>query len=110
MTMKRVRVNPDDPRTFPKGRVNYDGLDRTTEADIARHKRQDDAEAMQEIARYARRVRKRLGLSRAEFARRIHVSADTVRNWERGISRPTGTAKALLKILDNAPETGLRTL
>ena len=59
------------------------------------------------MAKYARRVRKRLGLSQQEFARRISVSLETIRNWEQGKRRPTGAARALLKILDKAPETAL---
>ena len=58
--------------------------------------------------KYARRVRKRLGLSQREFARRINVSLDTIRNWEQGKRRPSGAARALLKVLDKAPETVLR--
>ena len=39
---------------------------------------------MQDAALFAQRVRKRLGLSQAEFSARIHVSLDTIRNWEQG--------------------------
>ena len=46
-------------------------LDSTTESDLALQQDQDDAEAMQDTARYARRIRKRLGLTQFEFARRI---------------------------------------
>lgn len=65
---------------------------------------------MQDAARFARRVRKRLGLTQLEFSERIDVSLDTIRNWEQGKRRPTGAAKALLKVLDKAPETALRIL
>jgi putative transcriptional regulator len=51
-----------------------------------------------------------LGFSQAEFAERIDVSLDTIRNWEQGKRRPTGAAKALLKILDKAPEAALAAL
>ncbi len=59
---------------------------------------------------YSRRVRKRLGFSQAKFAERIDVSLDTIRNWEQGKRRPTGAAKALLKVLDKAPEAALAAL
>lgn len=49
----------------------------------------------------------RLGLSQAEFSRRIEVSLETIRNWEQGKRCPTGIAKALLKVLDRAPEAAL---
>jgi putative transcriptional regulator len=85
-------------------------VDATTEADIARHKAADDADAMLDAAKFARRVRRRLGLSQAEFADRIDVSLDTIRNWEQGKRSPTGAAKALLKILDKAPGAALAAL
>ena len=52
---------------------------------------------MQDMARYARRVRRRLGLTQIEFARRIDVSHETIRNWEQGKRGPTGAARALLR-------------
>jgi len=78
--------------------------------DIARHIAEDEAEAMQDAAKYTRRIRSRLGLSQAEFSRRINVSLDTIRNWEQGKRSPTGAAKALLKVLDRAPEAALAAL
>ena len=70
----------------------------------------NDAEAMRDMARYARRVRKRLGLTQVEFARRIDVPHETIRNWEQGKRCPTGAARTLLRVLDKAPETALRVL
>ena len=110
MSATRIRIDPENPASFPAARVDYDVLDRTTEQDIAQQQQQDDAEAMQDMAKYARRVRKRLGLSQQEFARRINVSLETIRNWEQGKRRPTGAARALLKVLDKAPETALRAI
>ena len=85
-------------------------MDATTKADIAAQQREDEAEAMQDMTRYARRVRRRLGLSQVEMSRRIGVPPDTIRNWEQGKRGPTGAARALLRILDKAPETALRLL
>ena len=62
------------------------------------------------VAKFARRVRKRLGLSQAELSERIGVSLDTIRNWEQGKRSPTGAAKALLQVLDRAPEAALAAL
>ena len=110
MSTTRVRIDPDDPATLPEGRIDTAKVDGTTEADIALQEREDDAEAMQDAARYARRVRRRLGLSQTEFARRIHVPCETIRNWEQGKRCPTGAARALLRVLDQAPEAALRVL
>jgi putative transcriptional regulator len=85
-------------------------VDATTEEEIAAQKAADEAEAMLDAARFARRVRKRLGLSQAEFSQRIDVSLETIRNWEQGKRCPTGAAKALLKVLDKAPEAALAAL
>ena len=85
-------------------------LDGATEADLASQQRQEDAEAMRDMARFARRVRRRLGLTQVEFARRIDVFHETVRNWEQGKRGPTGAARTPLRILDKAPETALRVL
>ena len=102
-----MRIDRDNPRSLPPGRVDHAVLDATTEEDIAR---EDDAEAMQDMARFARRVRRRLGLTQVEFARRIDVPHETIRNWEQGKRGPTGAARALLRVLDKAPETALRVL
>ena len=85
-------------------------VDATTEEQIALHQREDDEEAMQDMARYARRVRRRLGLTQVELARRINEPQETIRNWEQGKRCPTGAARALLKVLDRAPEAALRVL
>ena len=114
MTTVRIHIDPaTDPvqsAGVPRGRTDAARVDATTEAQIAQHIAEDEAEAMQDAAQFARRVRQRLGLSQAEFSARIHVSLDTIRNWEQGKRSPTGAAKALLKILDKAPEVALAAL
>jgi putative transcriptional regulator len=110
--MKTVRMKIDlrGPRSNALGRIDARRVDATTETDIAAHEARDDADSMLDAARFARRVRRRLGFSQAEFAERIDVSLDTIRNWEQGKRRPTGAAKALLKVLDKAPEAALAAL
>ena len=110
MNETRLKIDLSDSDGFPRGRVDRDVLDATTEDDIARQEREDDAEAMRDMGRFARRVRRRLGLTQVEFAKRIDVSLETIRNWEQGKRGPTGAARALLRILDKAPETALRVL
>ena len=110
MSTTRIRIDPDDPSTFPEGRIDPARVDATTEAEIALQEREDKAEALQDMARYTRRVRRRMGLSQTELARRIDVSPETIRKWEQGKRCPTGAARALLRVLDKAPETALRVL
>jgi putative transcriptional regulator len=50
------------------------------------------------------KVRGKLGLSQAEFAAVLGVSADTLQNWEQGRRFPTGPAKVLLRIARKHPE------
>ena len=108
MSTTRVRIDPGDPSTLPEGKIDPAAVDAAGEAEIAMQQRED--EAMQDMARYARRVRRRLGLTQMEMARRIGVPPDTIRNWEQGKRGPTGAARALLRVLDGAPETALRVL
>ena len=110
MSRTRIRIDPGDPQSLPTGRVDHEMLDGTTERDLALQQRDDDTEAMQNMAKFARRVRKRLGFTQQEFARRIDVPQETIRNWEQGKRCPTGAARALLRVLDKAPETALLVL
>ena len=88
-------------------RTDWSRVDATTEEEIAAQIAEDDAEAMRDAAAYARRVRRRVGLSQVAFAQRIGVPVDTVRNWEQGKRLPRGPARALLRIIDRAPELAL---
>ena len=110
--MKTVRMTIDVHRPEPQtvGRIDPQRVDATTQADISVQKTADEADAMIDAAKFARRVRRRLGFSQAEFALRIDVSLDTIRNWEQGKRCPTGAAKSLLKVLDKAPEAALAAL
>ena len=105
----RVKLDPSNLR-LPKGRVDLRQLEHTSEQDISAQQREDDAAALQDSAKFARRVRKRLGLTQEEFSDRIEVPVNTIRNWEQGKRSPTGAAKALLRVLDKAPESALQAL
>ena len=54
MGTTRIRIEPDDPATFPEGRLDATKVDGTTEAEIRSQQREDDADAMQDAARYGR--------------------------------------------------------
>ena len=110
MKKHRMTIDPYSVSLAQIGRIDPDRVDATTETEIARQKTADDKEAMQDAARYARRIRKRLGLTQTEFSLRIGVSVDTIRNWEQGKRCPTGAARSLLKVLDKAPEASLSAL
>jgi putative transcriptional regulator len=61
-------------------------------------------------AAYAKGVRARTKLTQAEFASRIGVPIETVRNWEQGKRSPRGPARALLKVIDKAPQVAFAVL
>jgi putative transcriptional regulator len=61
-------------------------------------------------AAYARGVRARTKLTQSEFASRIGVPIETVRNWEQGKRSPRGPARALLKVIDKAPQVAFAVL
>ena len=110
MKKVRIKINPDSSLIKPKGRVDLHKLDATSEEDIARQQHEDDIDAMQDAARYTRKVRQKLGFTQSEFSNFINVPVDTIRNWEQGKRCPTGAARTLLKVLNNAPEAAREAL
>jgi putative transcriptional regulator len=90
--------------------VDWSRVDATTEEEVAAQIAEDEAEARRDAAAWARRVRRKVGLSQVAFAKRIGVPVETVRNWEQGKRTPQGPARALLRIIDRAPETALHAL
>lgn len=110
MKTVRMTIDPSVPGSLARGRIDPARVDATTERDIARHAAEDDALAMQDAGRFVRDVRKRLGLTQAEFSRRIGVPIDTIRNWEQGKRSPTGAARTLLRLLDKLPEAAMAVL
>jgi putative transcriptional regulator len=61
-------------------------------------------------AAFVRHVRARCGLTQAAFAEKIEVPIETVRNWEQGKRSPRGPARALLKVIDQAPQVAFAVL
>ncbi|WP_298254562.1 helix-turn-helix domain-containing protein [Bradyrhizobium sp.] len=52
-----------------------------------------------------RDLRRRACLTQMEFASRLGVPVETIRNWEQGKRVPRGPARALLAVIAHAPET-----
>ena len=69
-----------------------------------------DAPGQGRDAVYAKGIRARAKLTQAEFAARIGVPIETVRNWEQGKRSPRGPARALLKVIDRAPQVAFAVL
>ena len=49
-------------------------------------------------------ARLKTGLSQAQFAKVLHISARTLQEWEQGRRQPSGAAQALIQIANRHPE------
>jgi putative transcriptional regulator len=52
-----------------------------------------------------RDLRRRARLTQLEFAARLGVPVETIRNWEQGKRAPRGPARALLAVIAHSPDT-----
>lgn len=55
-------------------------------------------------------IRRKLGMSQAQFARSFGFALDAVQNWEQGRRRPEGAARAFLKVIEREPDAVRRAL
>jgi putative transcriptional regulator len=104
-TMMRVRLKAD-------GRIVEilpDGSERAIPSAAAGAKKMPVVDPAPDAA-YAKGIRARTKLTQAEFAARIGVPIETVRNWEQGKRSPRGPARALLKMHDRAPDLAFAVL
>jgi putative transcriptional regulator len=51
-----------------------------------------------------RNLRRRACLTQQEFAAKLGVPVETIRNWEQGKRMPRGPARALLTLIAQAPD------
>jgi putative transcriptional regulator len=104
-TMQRLRLKADgriveirDGREFPLAPTAF-----TVPATRPVAARSCTPEA--EGAPAVRDLRRRARLTQLEFASRLGVPVETIRNWEQGKRMPRGPARALLAVIAHAPET-----
>jgi putative transcriptional regulator len=71
-----------------------------TQAQLARARRVPNVRAL----------RRKLGLSQAEFAARFHLPLGTIRDWEQGAHRPDKAAQVLLTVIASDPDMVARAL
>ena len=50
-----------------------------------------------------KKIRKKTHLSQSVFAKLLNVSPSSIRQWEQGKRKPTGSTKVLLDLLDKEP-------
>ena len=109
--MLRVRLKADGRlvEILPDGSEQPISSDPRSIATAA-HNAARAADARFEDATYARNVRGQTGLTQTAFAARIGVPVETVRNWEQGKRSPRGPARALLRVIEGAPEAAFAVL
>jgi len=108
--MKRVRLATGDvfhqPRKRPHGgNPMRDPL--IASGVLARRNRRFRRRARDRQEFYpidVRRIRRKFGQTRGQFAEMIGISRETLRNWERGRRWPQGPARALLRIANADPD------
>lgn len=49
-------------------------------------------------------IRQQANLSQSQFAKAIGISVNTLKSWEQGQRKPSGSAKVLLSLLSKHPE------
>ncbi len=98
-----------------KPRIDRARIDATTEADIRRHMIEDGQDPARPLAGFAPVIpphvlRKRLGMTQAEFARALRIPLSTLRNWEQGRVLPDPAARSLLTIVARNPKAAFKAL
>jgi putative transcriptional regulator len=91
---------------------DWDRLNRMSDEEIVRAALDDpDAQPLsdEKLARGFRpkaltALRKRLGLSQAEFARQFMFNLRTLQDWEQGRRQPEGIARTYLRVIDRNPD------
>ncbi len=99
-----------------KGRINWELIKSHDEATIARLAAEERAALgikLEELHFHrpfnprppnVKAIRRRLGLSQSEFARRFRLSQRTIQQWEQGRSKPDQLARNLLRVIEWAPQ------
>jgi putative transcriptional regulator len=55
-------------------------------------------------------IRNKTGMSQQRFCATFGISLGTLRHWEQGLRTPRGTARILLKIVDNNPKAVIKAI
>jgi putative transcriptional regulator len=97
-----------------KGYFDREKFESLTDADIERMITEDadlapPTEALPPLLD-ARDIRRKLGLTQQQFAKRLGIPIATIRRWERDETPADPVLQALLRILDQIPEPALRAL
>jgi putative transcriptional regulator len=106
-----IRYKPGrDPK--PESRTDWERLNRMSDDEIERAALNDpDAQPLsdEKLARGFRpktltALRKRLGLSQAEFARQFALNLRPLQDWEQGRREPEDIARIYLRVIERNPD------
>lgn len=115
-TTRRYRRNPAHPATLTPEEEAWLDTRSEDEIEAAAAADPDNPPLTPEQLARGRRVvvvrdlRRRLGLTQDEFARRYHLPVGTVRDWEQGRSMPDAPARAFLQAIAKEPDLLARLL
>ncbi len=112
--MASLRKSLDDLRSEGPT-VDLIKIAAATEDKIRRHAIEDGEDPDTPLAEFdlvipVHVVRRKLGMSQADFARTLHIPIGTIQNWEQRRVQPDPAARALLTILYRQPEAALKAL
>jgi DNA-binding transcriptional regulator YiaG len=132
LSEKRIRAKQTDTANMSELEakatpIDWAKVDHTSDAEIARHMREDDTPSpsdrewrrMLNEGRVklvtpehvdVRAIRSKMNLSQSEFAARFGFTPSAVRQWEQGRRYPHGPARVLLTIIDREPNAVRRAL
>src|SRR5271166_1282333 len=110
--MAIVRKSLDDLQS-EKPIIDHTKVAAATEDEIRQHAIEDGEDPDAPLAQFdlvipVQAVRRRLGMSQADFARTLRIPIGTIRNWEQDRVQPDPAARALLTILYRHPEAALK--
>ena len=57
-----------------------------------------------------RAIREKTGMSQQRFCATFGISLGTLRHWEQGLRMPRGTARVLLKVVENNPKAVIKAI
>jgi putative transcriptional regulator len=101
VNMQRLRLKADGRIVELRNGQEFPLAPTMAEAPIAATPAPSDAAPLPAV----RDLRRRAQLTQLEFAARLGVPVETIRNWEQGKRVPRGPARALLAVIAHSPET-----
>ena len=115
--MATIRRSRSEIRKRGGGQVDWKRVDATTEEDIRQMIESDPDTApdmgldrdwrrvSRRVCRMSNAIRRKLGLSQAQFASKFGFSVRTVQEWEQGRALPDRPARILLRVIEKSPKT-----